>query len=181
MEDIQYFFKREDLFEMRGYLTLDNEINASVYGQKNGKCYLSDITHCESITTCKSCSGIRDDHVILHTHPTIFRPFPTLSDINNVVSSKTIRNSIVLTQWGVWQIIKNGEKVSDLSDPNKGNFVNECFKRLAENTTKTYDEKHMEFITKYIGKINDQLLSRYECKIYFSSWDDIGDDDLLVK
>jgi hypothetical protein len=184
MTDIcKYFLPNEDLIELKEYLKIDREINMDVFGDKSGLCYLKDILPTPSnIDECKSCECRRNNSVILHTHPSTYLPHPSLEDLNHVVKNNDVRNSIVITSWGVWQIIKNGDKTSDLNDKNKSEFVNQCFERMKNGTSTDWNNKYLDNINKYMSRVNEQLLSRYGVKLYFNDWDDVEKNQkFLVK
>ena len=55
-----------------------------------------------------SCQLKYYSSVIFHTHPKIFYATPSIEDILKVFKSDIINTSVILTYWGVFQIIKYG-------------------------------------------------------------------------
>lgn len=53
-----------------------------------------------------SCYHKRYSKWILHTHPFISKAYPSGEDIVKVIKHEIIKNSLIVTSWGIWHIRK---------------------------------------------------------------------------
>lgn len=110
-----------------------------------------------------SCTNKRYSDFIFHTHPRTSYSVPSVEDIAKVVKHRIIKNSIVITLWGVFQIIKTDQDKTPLnqSDTDK---IRETIDYINIKTTNPqYDEvkrnnQNREGITKniYWGYLTDE-------------------------
>lgn len=144
----------------------------------------------------ESCTNKEYSGFIFHTHPRTSYSVPSVEDIAKVVKNIIIKNSIVITLWGVFQIIKTDKNNSPL-DHHDTDKIRETIDYINIKTTNPeYDEvkrnnQNREGITKNmywmyltyeqkriviegIKRINEILRGREEigrAEIYFNPFE----------
>jgi len=139
-----------------------------------------------------ACVFEKESQIVWHTHPNTLIKYPSKEDVWKVLKSKTIKISLIITSWGIWQlnnldtvyilkdpILKNGVCVENCNDY----FFMEEIERNLYNETKTGRvetiSKHSQraMIKEYIRNVE-----KYKgLKVFFTSWDIIFDYKYPIK
>jgi mevalonate kinase len=128
-----------------------------------------------------SCTNKEYSQIIFHTHPITSYAPPSVEDIGKVLKHTEIGTSVIITSWGVFQIVRLTRDKYVLTEDDKRNIksyidninkatVNPDYltKRgkeealnIAKNIAKeTLTGKHLRSISDNIKKINDHLVNK---------------------
>lgn len=110
-----------NLFLKNNILVMDN----IVYGE-------TPIITLQGTTSRASCSVKYYTPIIFHTHPGTSYAIPSLEDIIKVLKHREIRTSVIVTNWGTFQIVKLKE-INQISDELKLK-IKDCIDFINRNT-----------------------------------------------
>lgn len=97
-------------------LFIDN--STVVYGESPIRSFQASYTDPSQNGTRASCSVKYYTPIIFHTHPRTSYATPSVEDIVKVLKHKIIKTSVIVTAWGVFQIVKMGNTLINI-DMNK--------------------------------------------------------------
>lgn len=112
--------------------------------------------------------------VIWHTHPLISKGYPSAEDLSKVRKHEKIKNSIIFTKWGIWQIIYNGP-ANEISEKARyyihGQISYDLYKIRRSNEI---SNENMGLINNYI----DRIYNEFGITLIFDRWQDTFENRL---
>lgn len=120
--------------------------------------------------------------IIWHTHPIGSKSYPSNEDIIKGLKPRTTNCQIVVSllicEWGIWEWSASNKTNVDQEKMNI--FLSHNLKKIYEATEKgrgKLTEQGRSVINRVIDKLTETLNTKFQFKIYFTSWEDMRNND----
>ena len=125
----------------------------------------------DPLASRKSCSYKYYSDYILHTHPFSSYAYPSAEDILKVLKNKEIKNSLIVTSWGIWCLCSRAHSKSINVERARAdiNRIIRAYSRLAAKGEE-YPDINLQKLSEISEKV-EQLFRAFGLQIHFTSWD----------